>query len=296
MVVAGTLRVVALAVMMVTMLVFVVMAGCIVVVVMVLVLPVLVMVVMVMVMMMLVLLVVIIVMVMMVVLFLLGLMLGPDALHQLVRQGHLLHSGQNGLAVQLVPGGSDDGGIPVLLPQQGHGSLQLLGADLLGAAENDGSGGFDLVVVKLAEVLHVYLYLRDIRHGDKAVQLHLRHILHGVLHRQDHIGQLPHARGLNEDAIRGELCLHILQGLVEVAHQGAADAPGGHLADLHPGILQKTAIDADLPEFIFNEYQLLTLIGLRQHLLNERGFPCAQKAGHNINLSHKSCFLSDFYM
>jgi len=262
-----------------------------VVVVMVLVLPVLVMV-----MMMLVLLVVIMVMVMMVVLFLLGLMLGPDALHQLVRQGHLLHSGQNGLAVQLVPGGGDDGGIPVLLPQQGHGSLQLLGADLLGAAENDGSGGLDLVVVKLTEVLHVYLYLRGIRHGDKAVQLHLRHILHGVLHRQDHIGQLPHARGLNEDAIRAELLLHIHQRPAKVAHQRAADAPGGHLADLHPGILQKTAIDADLPEFIFNEYQLLTLIGLRQHLLNERGFPCAQKAGHNINLSHKSCFLSDFYM
>ena len=151
-----------------------------------------------------------------------------------------------------------------------------------------------MVVVKLAEVLHVDLYLGGVRHGDKAAQLHLRHILHGVLHRQDHIGQLPHSRGLNEDAVRGKLLLHIHQRPAKVAHQGAANAPGGHLADLHPGVLQKPAVNADLAELVFNEHQLLALVGLRQHLLNKRGFSRAQKAGHNINFSHNSCFLSDF--
>ena len=33
--------------------------------------------------------------------------------------------------------------------------------------------------------------------------------------------------------------------------------------DLHAGILQETAVDADLAELVFNEHQLLALIGLR---------------------------------
>ena len=71
---------------------------------------------------------------MVVVLLFLRLMLCPDALHQLVRQRHLLHGGENGLAAQLIPGRGDDGRVRVLLPQQRCGGLQLLGADLLGAA------------------------------------------------------------------------------------------------------------------------------------------------------------------
>ena len=245
---------------------------------------------------MLVMIVIIVVVVMMMVFRLLGLVLGADALHQLVRQRHLLHGRQNGLAVQLIPGGGDDGGVRVLLPQQRHGGLQLFGADLLGAAEDDGAGSLDLVVVELAEVLHVHLHLGGIGHGDKAVQLHLRHVLHGVLHRQNHVRQLAHARRLNEDAVGAELLLHIHQRPPEVAHQGAADAARGHLADLHAGILQKAAVDADLAELVLNEYQLLALVGLRQHLFDERGLARAQKSGHNINFSHKMRFLSDFQM
>ena len=61
----------------------------------------------------------------------LGLVLGPHLLQQLVGQRHLLHGGQNGLAVQLVPGGGQNGSGGVLLPQQSHGGLQLLLGQLL---------------------------------------------------------------------------------------------------------------------------------------------------------------------
>ena len=81
-------------------------------------------------------------------------MLVAHMLEKLVGQRHLLHSGQDGLAVDLIPRGGDDGGVGVLFPQQGHGSLQLFLAQLLGAAEDDGAGGLDLIVVELAEVLH----------------------------------------------------------------------------------------------------------------------------------------------
>ena len=103
--------------------------------------------------------------------------------------------------------------------------------------------------------------------------------------------RLAYAGGLDEDAVRGELLMDLAQSLVEVTHQRAADAAGGHLADLHAGILQETAVDADLPELVFNEYQLLALIGLAEHLLDERGLTGAQKARYNVDFCHKTTLL-----
>lgn len=118
MVVAGALRIVALAlaVMMVVMVLvllvmvmLMMMAMLVLLILMVMVaavlMAVLVIVVMMMVMLMLVVAVIVVMLVMMVmVLGLLGLVLGPHLLQQLVGQRHLFHGGQNGLTVQLVPG------------------------------------------------------------------------------------------------------------------------------------------------------------------------------------------------
>ena len=232
------------------------------------------------------------VVVMMFVFMLVGLMLGAHLLQHLVGQRHLFHGGQNGLAVDLIPGGGDDGGGGVLLPQQGGSRLQLLLRQLLGPAEDNGTGGLDLVVVKLTEVLHIDLHLAGVGHGDKAVELHIRHVLDGVLHRHDHIAELAHAGGLDEDAVRLELLVHFLQRLVEIAHQRAADAAGGHLTDLHAAVLQKAAVDGDLAELVFDQHQLFPLIGLRQQLFNQRGFAGAQKAGNNVNFCHIIPFFS----
>ena len=233
-----------------------------------------------------------VVVVMVVMLRLVRRVLGLHPRQQLIGQRHLLDGAEDGLAVQLVPRCGEDGGVGILLPQQGHGGLQLLLIQLLGAGEDDGAGRLDLVVVELAEVLHVDLHLGGVGHGDEAVELHVRHVLDGVLHRHDHVAELAHARGLDEDAVGGELLMHVLQRLVEVAHQRAADAAGGHLADLDAGLLQKAAVDADLAEFIFDEHQLLTLKGLRQQLLDERGLARAQKAGYDINFCHSKTFFS----
>ena len=71
----------------------------------------------------------------------------------------------------------------------------------------------------------------------KAVQLHFRGLRHRALYGGNHIAELAHAGGLNQNAVGVKLPLHVLQRLAEVAHQGAADAPGGHLGDLDPGVL-----------------------------------------------------------
>ena len=236
--------------------------------------------------------VIVVVMVMMVVLRLVCLVLRPHPGQQLVSQRHLFNGAENGPAVQLVPRRGEDGGVGILLPQQGHGSLQLLLIQLLGAGEDDGAGRLDLVVVELAEVLHVDLHLGSVGHGDEAVEPHVRHVLDGVLHRHDHIAELAHAGGLDEDAVGGELLMYVLQGLVEVAHQRAADAAGGHLTDLDAGLLQEAAVNADLTELVFDEHQLLALKRLGQQLLDERGLARAQETRYDVDLCHSKTFFS----
>ena len=289
MVVAGALRIVALVIVVVVMMPVLVM---IVVMMMVLVLLVLMVMVVMVVLVPLVVVVMVVIVVMMVMLMLVGLVLGADLLHQLVGEGDLLHRGEDGLAVQLVPGGGEDGGVLVVLAQERHGGGELLRADLLRAGEDDRAGGLDLVVIELSEVLHIDLHLRRVSHGDEAAELHVGLVLHGVLHGEDHVRELAHAGRLDEDAVGVELLFHVLERLAEVAHQRAADAPGGHLADLYAGLLQEAAVDADLAELVFDQHQLLALIGLLEQLLDERRLARAQKAGNNVNFCHGYDFLS----
>ena len=214
--------------------------------------------------------------------------LGADLslLQQLLHEVPLgLHGRHDLLALQLVPVGGDDGGLGVLLPDHGHSAGDLVLAGGAGAAQDDGVGMADLVVVELAEVLHVQPHLVHVGHGHKAVQLHVP--LGGdALHGLGHVAQLAHAGGLDQNAVGLVLIDDLLQGLAEVAHQAAADAARVHLGDLDAGLLQKAAVDADLAELIFDEHQLLARVGLGNQLLDERGLAGAQKTGKNINLGH----------
>ena len=58
----------------------------------------------------------------------------------------------------------------------------------------------DLIVIELAEVLHIHFDLVDIGHGDKAVQQHRQGLGH-ALDRAGDIAQLADAGRLDEDAV-----------------------------------------------------------------------------------------------
>ena len=231
----------------------------------------------------------------MLVLGLFDLVLAAHLFKKLVAQRHLFDGGEDGLAVQLVPRSRQNGGVGVLLAQHRGGSLELFLRELLRAGKNDRAGGLDLVVVELTEVLHIDLHLGGVCHGDKAVELHLGNVLYGVLHRHDHVAELAHAGGLNEDAVGVELSLHVLQSLVEVAHQRAADAAGGHLGDLDAGFLQEAAVNVDLAKFVFDQHQLFALVGLRQQLFDECGLTGTQEAGDDVDFCHGISPFQKFY-
>ena len=92
-----------------------------------------------------------------------------------------------------------------------------------------------------------------------------------------------------------ELSLHVLQSLVEVAHQRTADAAGGHLRDLDAGFLQEAAVNVDLAKFVFNQHQLFALVGFRQQLFDECGLTGTQEAGDDVDFCHGISPFQKFY-
>ena len=206
------------------------------------------------------------------------------------------HGLQDLLTGQVIPCGGHDSGGGVLFPQHCHGSGDLFLAGGLGAAEQDAACVADLVIVELAEVLHIHLDLVHIGHGDKAVQLHvqmLRHALHGA----GHIAQLANAGRLDDDAVGVVLLHHLLQSGAEIAHQRAADAACVQLVDLNAAFLQETAVNADLAELVLDQHHLLACKGLGDQLFDQSGFAGAKEAGEDIDFSHvpnASFFLSQY--
>ena len=124
-----------------------------------------------------------------------------------------------------------------------------------------------MIVVELAEVFHIHLDLAGIYNGYGVTQLYALNLFYGA----DHIGQLAYTGGLNDDPVRGISIQCFLQGLAKVTYQRAADAAGIHLGNVDAGILQETAVNTDLTEFVFNQHQLLTGVSLLQHFLNQGG-------------------------
>ena len=79
-----------------------------------------------------------------------------------------------------------------------------------------------------------------------------------------------------------------MKGFGKIADQRAADAAGIHFGDLHAGVFQKAAVNADLAVLVFDEDDLFAGIDFFDQLADECGFSGAEKAGNNGNFSHVS--------
>ena len=196
----------------------------------------------------------------------------------------LLHGLHQLLAGQLRPRGRNDHGVLVVFADHVDALVELFLRHAVGAAEDDGVGRLDLVIVELAEVLHIHLALRRVRHGHKVAQLHV--VRRDLAHGADDVRQLADARRLDQDTVRRVFGDDLFERAAEIADQRAADAAGVHLRDLDPGLLQKAAVDADLAEFILDQDQLLAVVGFLDHFLDERRLAGAEKTGININFCH----------
>ena len=197
----------------------------------------------------------------------------------------LLDGIQNQRGLQLVPRGSNDAGARIVLAQQRHRLLYALGAGSLGAAENNGFGALDLIVEELAEILNVHARLGYVRHGGAAREGQIE-LLRLLQHHAADIGQLAHARGLDQNAIGMVGGNQLVQRVGKVAHQRAADAARVELGNLNAGILHEAAVNADLTIFVFQQNNLLVGEGAVQQLFDQRGLARAEETGNNVDLSH----------
>ena len=223
------------------------------------------------------------IMVMVVMLVLVLGLLGKEL--QLLFKGILvLHRLEYLCAGELIPRGGNDGGVLVVLAQQSDAGFKLFGLDTVRAAQNDGVCVLDLVVIELAEVLHIHFALVCIGNGGEAIQRNVFHVQ--VLHGTDHIAQLAYAGRLDQNAVRVVGLQHLTQRLAEVAHKAAADAALAHLGDFNAGILQKAAVNGNLAELVFDEDELFALKSFGDQLADQRGFACAEEAGKNIDFRH----------
>ena len=210
--------------------------------------------------------------------------LGREAV-ELGRQAVLtLHDGAQGLAVKLVPGGGDDGGVGVPAPQQRDAFGELFGLHAGRAGQDDGAGVLDLVIPEFAEVFHIHLRARGVHNGGEAAgdELGVAHALNG----EDNVRKLADAGGLYEHAVGGDLGLDLLERLGKVAHERAADAARAHLLDLYAGLGEKAAVHRYVAELVFDEHELFAGVGLGNELFDERRFSGAQKAGKDIDFCH----------
>ncbi len=142
----------------------------------------------------------------------------------------------------------------------------------------------NLVIIKLTEIPAVDFAFCCIRHRGQSIQLYLRR--NHLFHRANHIAELSDTGGLNQNSIRRQLHQHLFQRLLEITDKAATNTTGVHFSDFDACLLQKTAVDTHLSEFVFNQHQLLACIGLGNQFFDERRFPRAKKTGEHINFRH----------
>lgn len=92
---------------------------------------------------------------------------------------------------EFFPGGGNDGGGGVVLPKQRYAGIQLCLWDIAGAAQNNGIGVFDLIIIEFAKIFHIHLALVGIDHSGKTVQDNTVHM--EILHGADHIAEFTDA-------------------------------------------------------------------------------------------------------
>ena len=167
--------------------------------------------------------------------------------------------------------------------------LDALRGQQLRAAENHRRARLNLVEEELAEVLHIHAALARVHNGCAAGHNEVAVAFLRALDGGEDFAQLAHAGRLNQQAVRMILRNQVIDRLLEVAHQRAADAAGIQLINDDARILHKAAVHADFAIFIFQQDDFFLRNAARQQLLDERRFARAQKTRNNVDLNH-SCF------
>jgi hypothetical protein len=202
----------------------------------------------------------------------------------------MLHSGKDLLTVKAVPRGCNYNGILVMLTKKLYALGSLLLACRLCMRKHDSRRVSDLIVIKLAKVLHIHLTLFNVGNGGKAVKHST--VLLCALSRANNVRKLANARGLDNNSVGVVFLKHLNKRLGKITHKRATDTARVHLGDLNARIGKEAAVNTDLAKLILDENDLLTCICFFNQLLDKSGFTCSKKAGKYIYLCHFALLLN----
>ena len=197
---------------------------------------------------------------------------------------------QQRVSGQVIPRRRHDADARMLLLDQRAALLDAFSGEQLRAAENDGRARLDLIQEEFAEVLHIHAALAGIDNRRTAGHNQISVTLLRMLDRNKDLAELADTGRLNQQAVRMVLLNQLIDCLLEVADQRAADAAGIQFVHNNAGILHKASINADFAVLVFQQDDLFLADAAGQQLLDERGLACTEKAGNNIHLYH-SCYL-----
>jgi len=163
-----------------------------------------------------------------------------------------------------------------MLADKSNRLCKLLVGKALRMAEDDSSCAFDLIVEKLAEVLHIHLALLCIHNGGCGIEADA--FKAEIIDCLDNVGKLADTGGLDDDALGAVGFDDLGKCLAEISNERTADTSGVHLRYLNARLLEKSAVDADIAEFVFNNYQLFTRKGLADKLFYKSCLSRTEKA------------------
>ena len=165
------------------------------------------------------------------------------------------HRIEDCLSGKLIPWGGDDSRIWVQLTDDFCIRLKLCLVHILGFGKNDAGCSCDLIVKEFLEIPVIHFAASCVDHSAVAVQFNPADCFHCP---QD-IGKLSDPGRLNDDPVRMIGIDDLLQRLLKITFQGAADAAAVYFADLNAGLLQESSVNADFAEFIFYKDYLLAM-------------------------------------
>ena len=149
------------------------------------------------------------------------LMLFLKCLYSIIKSIFMLHSSKNILSIKAIPGGSYDNCIRIMLAKKSYALGNFLISCTLSMRKHDRGCVLDLIVVELAEVLHIHLALVYVCNGGKAIKLCT--MLLGSFCRANNVGKLANARGLNNNSIGIILLQHLYKRLGEISDERTTD-------------------------------------------------------------------------
>ncbi len=192
--------------------------------------------------------------------------------------------GKNCLSVDLIPGSRNYRCVLIDGADYIDALLQLVFSDTVGTRKDDSGRIFYLIAVKFRKVLHIHLALACVDHRAKSRDRKI--VTVRVFDCLDNVGKLTDARRLDNDSVGRKFLFDLRKRLAEITDERATDAARVHLGNFNAGLLEKSAVDSDLTELVFDKNDLLSRISFLDELLNKRGLSRAEEARIYIYFCH----------